>query len=352
MTSKQRVLDAVDHKETDRVPITFDAEEEVYEILLEHEDLPSKEALFDRLHVDTWMILPGNFMYAEPELDDQERSTIWGYRTKKMYYAGGSYDGATHFPLAGKDALADIDAHNWPRPELLDFSHFKAEADEHSDRAVIGVFTWGAYFIASFVRGLEDLMLDFAVRKKYAHHLIGAISEISHEALDRMLKTAGDAIDIVYMADDYCSQLAPMFSPDHFAEFVTPYLRRMVDLTHSHDKKFLLHVCGAVRPLLPQIVACGVDMLEPIQTRATGMEPESLKRDFGRDLCFYGGVDLQQILNRGTTREVADEVRRLIEVLGKDGGYVLGPGHTYIQVDAPIENILTMYDTAAGYRGA
>jgi uroporphyrinogen decarboxylase len=152
------------------------------------------------------------------------------------------------------------------------------------------------------------------------------------------------------MADDYCSQLAPMFSPAHFAEFVVPYLRRVVELVHKHDKKFLLHVCGAVRPLLPQIIDCGVDMLEPIQTRATGMDPVALKREFGRDLCFYGGMDLQQTLCKGTPEQVADETRRLIDILGQDGGYIFGPGHTYIQVDAPLKNILTMYDTATRYR--
>ena len=349
MTSKERVLAAVNHRATDRVAITFDAEPEVYETLFDHLDLTTKEALFDRLNVDTWMLLPGNFMYAEPEVEGRDRTTIWGYRTRVMHYAGGSYDGATYFPLAGKDSLEDIDRHDWPDPGILDFSHFESEAESHSDRAVIGVFTWGAYFVASFVRGLEDLMLDFAMRKQYAHRLIDRISEISLTALDRMLKTAGTGVDIVYMADDYCSHMAPMFSPAHFDEFVVPYLRRAVDMTHAHGKKFLLHVCGAVRPLLPQIVDCGVDMLEPIQTRAAGMDPAELKREFGKDLCFYGGVDLQQTLNQGSPDDVADEVRRLIEILGKDGGYILGPGHTYIQVDAPVENILTMYDTAANH---
>jgi len=102
--------------------------------------------------------------------------------------------------------------------------------------------------------------------------------------------------------------------------------------------------------LLPMIIEAGVDMLEPIQIRAEGMEPAGLKRDFGKDLCFYGGVDLQEILSRGTPQQVRDEVARLINILGQDGGYVLGPGHTYIQVDTPIENILSMYEAAAMLR--
>jgi uroporphyrinogen decarboxylase len=141
-----------------------------------------------------------------------------------------------------------------------------------------------------------------------------------------------------------------LFSPDDFQEFVVPYLSKFVEVTHKYNKKFLLHVCGAVRPLLPMIIDAGVDMLEPIQIRAAGMEPAGLKRDFGKDICFYGGVDLQQILCKGSPEQVADEVKRLIDILGENGGYVLGPGHTYIQIDSPIDNIISMYETAFTYR--
>jgi uroporphyrinogen decarboxylase len=128
-----------------------------------------------------------------------------------------------------------------------------------------------------------------------------------------------------------------------------PYLTQVAERIHRHDKKFLLHVCGAVRPLLPMIIDAGVDMLEPIQIRAAGMDPAGLKKDFGRHLCFYGGLDLQEILCKGTPRQVADEARRLIDCLGQGGGYIFGPGHTYIQTDAPLANIMAMYETAAQY---
>ena len=151
------------------------------------------------------------------------------------------------------------------------------------------------------------------------------------------------------MADDYCSKDGPLFCPEDFQEFVVPYLSKLVDIVHKHNKKFLLHVCGAVRPLLPMIIDAGVDLLEPLQINAAGMEPGSLKRDFGKDMCFYGGVDLQNLLNKGTPQQVSDEVKRLIDILGKDGGYIIGPGHTYIQVDCPLKNIITMYDTGYSY---
>jgi len=349
MTSKQRVMAAVNHTAPDRTPITFDAEKEVYAALHERLGTQTKEALFDRLRVDTWMILPQNFMFTEEEAVNGEKTALWGYRTRVARYSGGTYDELCHSPLAGKDEIADIDRHAWPADDALGFAHFPEEAEAHGDRAIIGVFTWGAYFVASFIRGMEDLMMDFAARKDYAHRLIDRITERMMVFLDNLLASCGDGIDIVYMADDYCSQLGPLFSPAVFKEFVAPYLGVVADKVHAHDKKFLLHVCGAVRPLLPMIIEAGVDMLEPIQVRAEGMEPEGLKRDFGKDLCFYGGVDLQDVLCHGTPQTVSDEVKRLIHVLGDGGGYILGPGHTYIQIDAPIENIMAMYETAYEY---
>ncbi|MFO7899780.1 MAG: uroporphyrinogen decarboxylase family protein [Planctomycetota bacterium] len=349
MTSKERVLAAVDHRPTDRIPITFDAQAEVYEALHDHLGTTTKEELFDRLGCDTWMVLPKNYEFRESERGKTEKTSIWGYKVRVTPYSGGVYDEVIENPLAGKHELSDIDAHDWPDDDTLDFSHFADEIAAHQDRAIIAPATWGGYFIASYVRGMEDLMMDFAVRMEYAEKLIRTISERAVFFLDKMLTEAGEGIDIVYMADDFCSHRGPLFSPDVFRRLCVPYIRDVVDLAHRHDKIFLLHVCGAVRPLLPMIVDCGVDMLEPIQTRAAGMEPEGLKREFGDDLCFYGGMDLQQVLCKGTPDEVAAEVRHLIDVLGEGGGYVFGPGHTYIQIDAPVENIMTMYDTAAGY---
>jgi uroporphyrinogen decarboxylase len=352
VNSKQRILAAVNHRASDRTPITFDAEKEVYAALQARLGAPTKEALFDRLNVDTWMILPKNFVYPESETDKSEKTSIWGYRAKVTAYSGGTYDEAAYRPLAGRNELSDIRNHAWPTRDTLGFSHYPAEAAAHSDRAVIGVFTWGAFHIAALIRGMEDLMMDFALRREYSDHLIKTVAEKTFMFLDIMLASCGKGVDIIYMADDYCSQQGPLFSPSLFKELIAPYLRRIADRVHAHDKKFLLHVCGAVRPLLPMIVDAGVDMLEPIQIRAEGMDPAGLKKDFGARICFYGGVDLQQVLCRATPQGVADEVKRLIDILGRDGGYILGPGHTYIQADAPLANILAMYETAAAYRSA
>ncbi len=351
VTSKQRVLAAVEHRTTDRCPITFDAQPEVYQTLHEHFGTTTRRELFDKLNCDTWMTLPVGYTYP-PEQEKLERqTTTWGYGTVTTEYSGGKYQELCESPLAGKDELSDIDNYPWPTLASLDFSPFTTEAADSADRAVIGAVCWGSYFQATFLRGMDNLMMDLALNLPYARRLIEKITEVGLVWLDELLTNHADGIDLVYMADDTCSQRGPMFSPDLFAELVVPYMKLYVDRVHKAGKKFFLHTCGSVRKFLPMIIECGVDMLEPLQIRAEGMDPAGLKRDFGKDICFYGGLDLQRILCKGTTQVVADEVKRLIDILGDGGGYVFGPGHTYIQPDAPLENILTMYETAATYTG-
>lgn len=350
MTPKEMVLAAVSHKVSDRTPITFDAEPEVFEALYKHLNFNTREQLFDFLHCDTWMVLPGNYIVPASESGKELKTSIWGWKTVVARYSGGTYDELCHSPLAGTDDPSAIDHYPWPDLSAHDYSNFYTNINSHSDRAIISASSWGAYFIASFIRGMENLMIDFAVNQLFAEKLIRTIAERVVALLRHMLSQKGaEGIDIVYMADDYCSQQAPMFSPESFKRLVVPYLREVVDIAHGHGKKFMLHVCGAVRPLLPMIIDAGVDMIEPIQIRAEGMEPGGLKRDFGKDICFYGGLDLQNVLCCGTPQSVANETKRLIDILGEGGGYVFGPGHTYIQVDAPIENILSMYKTAYEY---
>jgi len=253
ITSKQRVMAAVNHRLTNRTPITFNAQQEVYSALHEHLGTEAKEELFDRLNIDTWMILPKSFVYSEQEKDKIEKTALWGYKTRATPYSGGTYDEHFFSPLADKNEIEDIKKHSWPSDDALEFFHFVKEAQAHKDRAVIGVFTWGSFFIASFVRSMEDLLIDFAVRKTYASHLMKTITERVLAFLDNMLEDHGEGIDIIYMADDYCSQQEPLFRPSVFKKFIVPYLTRIVEEVHKHDKTFLLHCCGAVRPLLPMI---------------------------------------------------------------------------------------------------
>jgi uroporphyrinogen decarboxylase len=126
-------------------------------------------------------------------------------------------------------------------------------------------------------------------------------------------------------------------------EFAAPYLKRLADICHSAGVAFMLHSCGAVRELIPDFISIGVDVLDPIQTMAAGMEPAGLKRDFGDRIAFHGGLDTQSTLPFGSPQEVRAEVRNRVGTLGKGGGYIIAPSHN-IQPDTPVENILAMYE--------
>ncbi len=173
-------------------------------------------------------------------------------------------------------------------------------------------------------------MIDFATRKDYARHLLEKISE-GLAALGRLLESHGCGIDIIYMCDDYCSQAGALFSPSASwaSSWRLPAAGREGPPARQKIPAARLRVGSA---LLPMIIDSGVDMLEPVQT-ARGDGPCG-RRDFGKHLCFYGGVDLQRVLSNGSPKHVADEVKRLVDVLGRDGRLRLGTLYTYIQVDA------------------
>jgi uroporphyrinogen decarboxylase len=267
-------------------------------------------------------------------------------RWKKASYGEGEYTDAVHNPLRGDITIEQIKKYPWPPLALSDFSRMRDACRAQTHRALIGHATLGLYFRASFLRGMDELLMDLMVEQERAQFLLDKVKSYILYQVQETMRAAGDELDIFYIADDFCMQNAPMMPPAVFEQFFIPYIKEIADIVHAHDCKFLFHCCGAVRPLLPMMIRVGVDMLEPIQTRAAGMEVEGLKRDFGKNLCFYGSVDLQEVMSKGTPEVVENEVRKNMHALGPGGGLIIGPGHTYIQVDAPLENILAMYQAA------
>ncbi|HJL53242.1 MAG TPA: uroporphyrinogen decarboxylase family protein, partial [Arenicellales bacterium] len=136
-----------------------------------------------------------------------------------------------------------------------------------------------------------------------------------------------------------------MISKEHFDTFIRPYESMIFDAIRDGGAKVALHSCGSVFEIVPQIIDCGVDILNPIQTSASGMDTRKLKQEFGRDLCFWGGIDVQQVLRSGTVDEVRQETRRVIEDLSPGGGYLFAPSHD-IQTGTPLDNVMAMFETA------
>ena len=139
-----------------------------------------------------------------------------------------------------------------------------------------------------------------------------------------------------------------MFSPEMWRRFFKSQLTELMGVCHDAGIHTFYHSCGSIVPIIPDLIEAGVDILDPIQTKAEGMVPEVLKEKFGNDLVFHGGVDEQELLPRGTVEDVTAEVRHLISTLGQGGGYILSSSHT-LQPDTPPENIVAMFDTVKGY---
>jgi uroporphyrinogen decarboxylase len=272
----------------------------------------------------------------------------WGVG-RRIPLRGGLYFDAFAPPLAGEPDDATIDSFAWPDPADPDrYEGMADEARRYADegRAVhVGSICGGLTEGLFKMRGFEDGYVDLAADPARARRVMEKILEIKVAYWERLLPQLGDAVDIVGEADDLGGQARPLFAPATYRALVKPLHRELFEALHARTgAKVFFHTCGAVRELIPDLIEIGVDILNPVQVSAAGMDTAELKRDFGRDLAFWGGgVDTQRVLGRGTPDEVRAEVRRRIADLAPGGGFVFAAVHN-IQPDVPPENILAMRD--------
>ena len=201
---------------------------------------------------------------------------------------------------------------------------------------------------AWYMRGFERLLLDFSINPDLAHALLERVADFHIAHFRRMLEVADGAVDLAFTADDIAGQRGLLMSLGMWERFIKPHHERLNKTIHEFGVKVIYHSDGGVTRAVPGLIDMGIDVLQALQFSARGMDPASLKRDFGDRLCFEGGVSVQTTLPFGTADDVRAEVERLITTLGRDGGYILGPSHA-IQAGTPPENVLAMFDTALGF---
>jgi len=202
-------------------------------------------------------------------------------------------------------------------------------------------------FIINYVRGMENFMMDLAANPVYAEALIDASAEWLMAAWKAILEVVGPYIQVVCYSEDLGGQDSLLISPEMYRRLFKPRQRKIMDLLHSlTDAKVLMHSDGAIREIIPDLIECGVDALNPVQVSARGMDSASLKRDFGRDIAFWGGgCDSQGVLPFATPQEVREEVRKRTEDFKPGGGYIFGPIH-HIESHVPPENIEALFHAA------
>ncbi|MFA5028688.1 MAG: uroporphyrinogen decarboxylase family protein [Candidatus Methylomirabilota bacterium] len=372
MTSRERVMAALNHQEPDRVPIalgqaTGDGITLVaYRNLLRHLGMDERaaqvkdfrgqtarpdEEILRRFRVDMRGIgLGAPDGWTDRWLDERTVQDEWGVvRTRPP---GSHYYDLSGSPFAEDNSLAAIDRHPWPDP--LDPGRYRGLRERarrlhrETDFAVVLDVNCAFFLRCCELRGWENFYTDLLAEPEFAEALMDRYLDIRLTMAERALQEVGDDVDIVMAtSDDLGMTDRTLISPALYRALVKPRQKRTFDFFRARTAaKRYFHTDGAVYPLLADFVEIGVEVLNPIEVRAAGMgDTAKLKREFGGALAFWGAIDTHRVLPAGTPEEVREEVRRRIRELGPGGGYVISPVHN-IQPDVPPENVLAMYAAA------
>jgi uroporphyrinogen decarboxylase len=214
-----------------------------------------------------------------------------------------------------------------------------------TDRAIIGLFGGNLFENPQFLYGMADFLAMLAAEPARVHRLLDLLVEVHLDNLERYLGAVGEYIDIILFGDDLGMQTGPQISPRMYREFFYPRHKVLWETAKKlADVRVMLHSCGGLYPLLPHLIEAGLDIVQPVQTTARDMEADRLKREFGADLCLWGGgCDTQGLLASGTPDQVEEDVRRRVEILSPGGGFVFQQIHN-VMSDVPPENIVAMLD--------
>jgi len=379
MTPRERILKALNHQTPDRVPIDFGGfqtgiHKAAYAALVKHLGLREEmaildpvqqlarpsEAVLERFHVDTRYVLahgPDGFDGTIRKVERNGRlwhdlkdefGVVWS-----MPDGTGLYMDISHHPLA-EAGIADLADYPWPNGS--DATRFTGVREhtmmlrKETPYALVTGIAGVVYEYCWYLRGLERWFMDTVENPEFCAALLDRTLTFWLDYMTGFLREVGDLIDVVMIGDDLTGQHGPLFSPTFYRKVVKPRQKKLVQHIKSLTKaRIWYHTCGNCVEYIPDLLDNGVDILNPVQTSAAGMDPTMLKQRFGRDLTFWGGgCDAQHILPFGTPEKVREQVRRNLEVFKPSGGYVFNGIHN-IQADVPPENIVALFDAAYEY---
>lgn len=367
LTSRERVIRAINHQEPDRVPMDINPLYDFYLNLKSYLGLEIEEKVshnlameviphpdvITKLGIDLISVKLGSAKSSSRKVSsDGLVQDDWGTLLKLVNQPGGGrYYEVVNSPL--KDAaLDDLNSYPWPAADLPGRGEGAEAAArqlfEDTDLALMGRFGGPITETALYMLGMENWMTRLAMDPEFIEALLTKITDIQI-ALDRVgLEATAKYLQIFKASgEDLGMQTGPMYSPIMFRKLLLPHLKRRFRAARQYlDKvnpgvKIMLHSCGSIRRFLPDLIEAGVDIIDPVQPHAAEMDTAGLKRDFGDHLTFHGAVDIQQVLPFGSREEIENEVILRNSTLGKGGGYILAPAHN-VQADVPPRNIAIM----------
>jgi uroporphyrinogen decarboxylase len=360
MTSHERFEATCRHEAPDRVPIDYMAAAEVNKRLKVFYQVSTEKELLDRLGCDFYYLSCRDIsqnetswpIYRGPKLDvtDSERTCPFGIRyLRKVFADKFGADEVVTGPLAGADSVQDILDHPLPKPEWFDVEPFLAECEEFSDKVIVGGF-WTAIFGNSYrMMGLDKFLLTMATQPEMVKTLVDRMTDFYLELNDRVFFALRGRMHVYFLGNDWGTQKGLLFSKPMWLDFFFENYKRLVAHAHGYGLKVMIHSCGSIVPLIDPLIEAGMDILDPVQTTAEGMDPAMLKPRFGDRLVFHGAIDTQRVLPNETPEGVHAHAAQMIDVLGRDGGYIFASCNN-IQNDTPLENIDAMYRAAKDSR--
>jgi uroporphyrinogen decarboxylase len=358
MNLRERFLKTINGETPDRPPLYVSVTPQVAEKLSAHTGLPYEEPLDSMLstrasHMDLMAALGADAVgitvcapdnNPTQDLGDSLIKNEWGMVFKNT----GQYNEFHEFPLVHAQTAKDIEDFNFPNPFATGrWDAAQATIDKYGKtHGIIADLETTLFETAWYLTGLEKFLVDMMMEAEYINPLLDKIQFIHTEYGKKMIELGAD---VLWCGDDFGSQTSLMMDEDTFRRIFKPRMKQMFKEYRKVNPniKIAWHTCGAVKPLIPDFIEIGLDILNPIQPLATGMEPQQLKDKFGKDLIFFGGICVQDLLPNGTPEEVKTETIRRAKILGKDGGYIIAPAHN-IQEDTSMENILALFDAVKG----
>ncbi|TFG67547.1 MAG: hypothetical protein E4H27_08865 [Anaerolineales bacterium] len=374
MNHRERVLAALNHQESDRVPIDLGSTRntgilaEPYEALVTYLDMreavdqgdgfgmsrllglvPPEEVVLQRLDVDLRGIFIGKpDRVLEKTLPGGLHQDEFGVIRARP--PGSHYFDVVKSPFDREITVNDIVQYPWPDPSdpgyVRNLRRQALDIRENTDYALVLHTSDIMVHTSQYMRGFENWYMDMLLAPDLMGALLDAILEVRLDILRQALDAVGDLVDVVSCADDIADQRGPMLSSAVYNKIIKPRHARYFDMIHAKtEAKILYHSCGSVVKLLPGFIDMGIDFINPVQVSANGMDSAALKKQYGEQLGFWGGVDSMHVLPFGSESDVRAEVRKRIMDLAPGGGYILTAVHN-IQPDVPPQNIVAMYDEA------
>ncbi|MCL1858240.1 MAG: hypothetical protein FWF92_03290 [Oscillospiraceae bacterium] len=352
MTPRERILTALNHKETDIIPfslgfgINYPAKKAFAEYM--RRDISEIDEILEKIsdirHIGAKYIGPKD---RNTGLSDGSYTDIWGVKRSPVKNNKDIYMEISEYPLQNFTDIKQLENYIFPKAEWFDFSGIPEMIESRGDKGYYAVmFSAGNIFESAwYMRGFEKMFTDLLLEKEFSCWLLNKVTDFFIEFTRRMLEAADGKIDLAFTADDIGGQNGLLFSLPLWEEMIKPHHKRLNNIIHGYGAKVVYHTDGSVMDALGGLIDMGIDVLEALQFDAKNMDPVGLKEKAGGKISFHGGVSVQSTLPFGTPDEVEAEVKYLIKTLGKNGGYILAPSHA-IQAGTPPENIYAFLKAA------